>query len=80
MRGLAADLASPAGCRWRPTVRSDRCSTCVNLELDQRCLELAVADLRHLPSQHRALALHHLRAIDSALADKLALELLWLSN
>jgi len=52
----------------------------VNLELDQRCLELAVADLRHLPSQHLALALHHLRAIDSALADKLALELLWLSN
>ena len=52
----------------------------MNLELDQRCLELAVADLRHLPIQHRALALHHLRAIDSALADKLALELVWLSN
>ena len=52
----------------------------MNLELDQRCLELAVADLRHLPSHHRALALRHLRAIDSALADKLALELLWLSN
>lgn len=52
----------------------------MNLELDQRCLELAVADLRHLPSQHRVLALRHLRAIDSALADKLALELLWLSN
>jgi len=52
----------------------------VNLELDRRCLELAVADLRHLPSQHRSCALRHLRAIDPALADKLALELVWLSH
>ncbi|UPM50595.1 MULTISPECIES: hypothetical protein [unclassified Synechococcus] len=48
----------------------------MNLEFDRRCLELAVADLIHLPSQDRVMALGHLRAIDAALAEKLALELL----
>ncbi|MDA0964846.1 MAG: hypothetical protein O3C02_07260 [Cyanobacteria bacterium] len=49
----------------------------MNLELDRRCLELAVADLRALPSSDRPTAIGHLRAIDSALAEKLTLELLF---
>jgi hypothetical protein len=45
-------------------------------ELDQRCLELALADLRQLQPRQRLRALAQFRAIDASLADKLQLELL----
>jgi hypothetical protein len=48
----------------------------VNRELDQRCLELALADLRHLQPMQRRRALAQFRAIDAPLAEKLQLELL----
>ena len=48
----------------------------MNQELDQRCLELALADLLELHPQQRRRALDQFRAIDSGLADKLQLELL----
>ena len=48
----------------------------MNRELDQRCLELALADLRHLHPLQRRLALAQFRAIDAPLAAKLQLELL----
>jgi hypothetical protein len=48
----------------------------VNRELDQRCLELALADLLALHPQQRCRALAQFRAIDAGLADKLQLELL----
>jgi hypothetical protein len=47
----------------------------VNRELDQRCLELAVADLRELQPQQRLRALAQFRAIDVDLAQRLQLEL-----
>ncbi len=49
----------------------------MNRELDQRCLELALADLRQLQPQQRCRALAQFRAIDEPLADKLQLELLF---
>ncbi len=48
----------------------------MNRELDQRCLELALADLRQLQPRQRLRALAQFRAIDAPLADKLQLELL----
>ena len=48
----------------------------MNRELDQRCLDLAVAYLRELHPQQRRRALAQFRAIDASLADKLQLELL----
>jgi hypothetical protein len=48
----------------------------VNPELDQRCLELAFADLRLLHPHQRRKALSQFRSIDPLLADKLKLELL----
>jgi hypothetical protein len=47
----------------------------VNQDLDRHCLELAVADLRHLHPTQRWLALAQLRAIDPRLASRLQLEL-----
>ncbi|MFZ9899905.1 MAG: hypothetical protein ACO3D4_00320 [Vulcanococcus sp.] len=44
--------------------------------MDQRCLELAVSDLRQLQPHQRQRALTHFRSIDPLLADKLQLELL----
>ncbi len=49
----------------------------MNRELDQRCLELALADLRPLHPQQRLRALAQFRAIDPRLADRLQLELLF---
>lgn len=49
----------------------------MNRELDQRCLELALADLRHLHPHQRRRALAQFRAIDARLAEKLQLELLF---
>jgi hypothetical protein len=48
----------------------------VNPELDQRCLELAFADLCQLQPHQRLRALTQFRSIDPLLADKLQLELL----
>lgn len=48
----------------------------MNRELDQRCLQLAVADLRALSPEHRQRALLQFKAIDPALAERLQLELL----
>jgi len=47
----------------------------VNQELDRRCLELALADLRQLQPTQRRLALAQFQAIDPALASRLQLEL-----
>jgi hypothetical protein len=47
----------------------------VNPDLDRRCLELAVADLRALHPDQRGRALAQFRAIDPRLADRLQLEL-----
>lgn len=47
----------------------------MNRELDQRCVELALADLRLLEAQQRHRALAQFRAIDPQLADRLQLEL-----
>lgn len=47
----------------------------MNRELDQRCLELAVADLRELQPLQRLRALAQFRAIDGELALRLQLEL-----
>jgi len=47
----------------------------VNRDLDRRCLELAVADLRLLQPQQRHRALAQFRAIDPQLAERLLLEL-----
>ena len=47
----------------------------MNPELDRRCLELALADLRHLHPQQRCRALAQFRAIDPRLAERLQLEL-----
>jgi hypothetical protein len=47
----------------------------VNQDLDRHCLELAVADLRHLHPTQRWLALAQFRAIDPRLASRLQLEL-----
>jgi hypothetical protein len=49
----------------------------VNRELDQRCLELALADLRPLHPRQRSRALAQFRAIDPHLADRLQLELMF---
>jgi phage-related protein len=49
----------------------------VNRELDQRCIELALADLRCLQPQQRRRALAQLQSIDSELAERLNLELLF---
>lgn len=49
----------------------------MNWELDQRCLELAVADLQALSAQQRAIALAQFRAIDFKLAERLQLELIY---
>lgn len=49
----------------------------MNLELDRRCLELALADLRQLQPHHRCRALAQFQAIDPRLAEKLQLELLF---
>lgn len=48
----------------------------MNRELDQRCLELALADLRRLQPNQRHKALAQFRSIDASLAEKLQLELL----
>ena len=48
----------------------------MNRELDQHCLELALADLLLLHPQQRLRALAQFRAIDAGLAEKLQLELL----
>jgi hypothetical protein len=47
----------------------------VNLDLDRRCLELALADLRLLHPDQRRRALAQFRAIDPRLAERLSLEL-----
>ena len=47
----------------------------VNHELDRRCLELALADLRLLQPPQRRKALAQFQAIDPALASRLQLEL-----
>jgi hypothetical protein len=47
----------------------------VNPDLDRRCLELAVADLRQLHPSLRSRALAQFRAIDPKLAERLQLEL-----
>ena len=47
----------------------------MNRELDQHCLELALADLLALPPQQRHRALAQFRAIDPQLAERLLLEL-----
>jgi hypothetical protein len=47
----------------------------VNPDLDRRCLELAVADLRQLHPHQRSRALAQFRAIDANLAERLQLEL-----
>jgi hypothetical protein len=52
----------------------------VNRDLDRRCLELAVADLRLLPAPRRHRALAQFRAIDANLADRLLLELSYQLN
>lgn len=49
----------------------------MNRELDQRCLELALDDLRHLHPQQRRRALAQFQAIDPSLAERLQLELLF---
>jgi hypothetical protein len=49
----------------------------VNRELDLHCLNLAVDDLRQLPPPQRRRALDQFRAIDSRLAERLQLELLF---
>jgi hypothetical protein len=49
----------------------------VNREFDQRCLELALADLRPLQPQQRSRALAQFQAIDPRLAEKLQLELMF---
>ena len=49
----------------------------MNRELDQRCLELALADLRQLHPHQRQRALMQFRAIDAQLAERLQLELLF---
>jgi hypothetical protein len=49
----------------------------VNQDLDRHCLELAVADLRHLQPTQRRLALAQFRAIDPRLASRLQLELVY---
>ena len=48
----------------------------MNRELDQRCLELALADLLELHTQQRRRTLEQFRANVSGLADKSQLELL----
>ena len=75
MRWLAADLAPAIGCGAALALRSGRCGSSVNRELDQRCLELAVADLRELQPLQRLRALAQFRAIDGELALRLQLEL-----
>jgi hypothetical protein len=47
----------------------------VNRELDQRCVELALADLLLLEAQQRQRALAQFHAIDPRLAERLQLEL-----
>jgi hypothetical protein len=47
----------------------------VNHDLDRRCLELALADLRQLQPPQRRRALAQFQAIDPALANRLQLEL-----
>ncbi|MFM7652470.1 MAG: hypothetical protein ACKO5M_06045 [Vulcanococcus sp.] len=47
----------------------------MNPDLDRRCLELALADLRQLHPQQRCRALAQFRAIDPRLAERLQLEL-----
>jgi hypothetical protein len=47
----------------------------VNLDLDRRCLELAVADLRRLQPEQRRRALAQFQAIDPRLGERLRLEL-----
>ena len=49
----------------------------MNREFDQRCLELALADLRPLHPLQRSRALAQFHAIDPRLAQKLELELLF---
>ena len=64
-----------AGCRPGRALASVRCRYNVNRELDQRCVELALADLRPLEAQQRHRALAQFRAIDPQLAERLQLEL-----
>ncbi len=64
-----------AGCRPGQAFASDRCRCNVNRELDQRCVELALADLRLLETQQRQRALAQFHAIDPRLAERLQLEL-----
>ena len=64
-----------AGCRPGRAFASVRCRYNVNRELDQRCVELALADLRPLEARQRLRALAQFRAIDPQLADRLQLEL-----
>jgi hypothetical protein len=64
-----------AGCRPGRAFASVSCRCNVNRELDQRCLELALADLRPLEAQQRHRALAQFRAIDPQLAERLQLEL-----
>jgi hypothetical protein len=47
----------------------------LNQDLDRRCLELALEDLRRLQAPQRRLALAQFQAIDPALASRLQLEL-----
>ena len=47
----------------------------MNLDLDRRCLDLAVADLRHLAPEQRRRAIAQFRVIDPRLAERLILEL-----
>ena len=75
MRGLDPDLALTPGSDLVAAVRSSRWRSPVNPELDQRCLELAFADLCQLQPHQRLLALTQFRSIDPLLADKLQLEL-----
>lgn len=76
MKGLDPDLAPISGWAVAVTVRSTRWRASVNPELDQRCLELAFADLCQLQPHQRLRALTQFRSIDPLLADKLQLELL----
>ena len=46
-------------------------------EVDQVCLELALADLQTMPAQRRGRAIAELGRIDRLLADKVLLELSW---
>ena len=64
-----------AGCTPGAAFPSVRCRCHVNRELDQRCVELALADLRLLGAQQRHRALAQFRAIDPQLAERLQLEL-----